>query len=101
LAQLRGFGVVETGGDCGLLICRNNTRMPMNCASHNVRPLVRSFSAAEIGLSRRSFARLTVLGMLLSILLPEAAPAQSPPESLIRHRGWVLRADDLQRLGIK
>jgi hypothetical protein len=84
------------------LMCHHNERVPLDCAMHNNGALEEPRLCFRSHLSRRTFACLAAFGALLPMVLPVAGGVgTSSSLTLVRHRGWVLRADDLQRLGIE
>ena len=75
--------------------------MATDCVPQNLPLFSGPRGVVRTGVSRRLFLTSAALGALLPALLPKAARAFSDADALTSHDGWVLRADDLQRLGIK
>ena len=48
-----------------------------------------------------SLSRRAVLGLLAVVPVLTALPVVAAPDRLVLHRGWVLRATDIERLDLK
>jgi hypothetical protein len=75
--------------------------MATDCASQNQRALEGPGNTFRHRLSRRELVALAAFGALLPMIFSKQARALPDANALVEHQGWVLRADDLQRLGIK
>ena len=74
--------------DLGIFVAMNN--------SGPVRP---SYAASGFRLSRRWLLQASVALAALPVVAGLPAATHEGGDRFVRHRGWVLRADDLPRLG--